>query len=62
MKITLELWCDQSYITDEIDSSMWIMKLNDKEFPAGRSIMDLPMAHKVVNKLMEIEEITNIDA
>jgi hypothetical protein len=62
MNITLELWCDQSCITDEINSSMWILKLNGGEFPTkDTSVMDLMMAHKIIVKLMEIEEITYID-
>lgn len=62
MNITLELWCDQSCITDEINSSMWILKLDEKEFPTkDTSVMDLMMAHKIIVKLMEIEEMANND-
>jgi hypothetical protein len=62
MKITLELWCDQSCITDEINSSMWILKLNGEEFPTkNTSVMDLMMAHEIIVKLMQIEEIANND-
>ena len=62
MNITLELWCDQSCITDEINSSMWILKLDGKEFPTNNtSVMDLVMAHEIIVKLMEIEEIANND-
>ena len=60
MNITLELWCDQSCITDEINSSMWILKLEGKEFPTKTtSVMDLIKAHEIIVKLMEIEEIAH---
>ena len=60
MNITLELWCDQSCITDEINSSMWILKLEGKEFPnKTTSVMDLIKAHEIIVKLMEIEEIAH---
>lgn len=60
MNITLELWCDQSCITDEINSSMWILKLDGKEFPTKTtSVMDLIKAHEIIVKLMEIEEIAH---
>ena len=60
MNITLELWCDQSCITDEINSLMWILKLDGKEFPTNiTSVMDLVTAHKIIVKLMEIEEIAH---
>jgi hypothetical protein len=58
MKITLELWDDQTESTDEPNSSLWIMKLNGVDFPEGKnSLMTLDVAHKIVTKLMEIEEI-----
>jgi hypothetical protein len=58
MKITLELWDDQSDIDDTIETSMWIMKLNGVEFPEGKnSLMTLPCAHRIVNKILEAEEI-----
>jgi len=62
MKITLELWDDQSDIDDNIESSMWVMKLNGTEFPEGKnSLMTLDAAHRIVNKLLEIEEIAYQD-
>jgi hypothetical protein len=62
MKITLELWDDQNRISDDIESSMWVMKLNGLEFPEGKnSLMTLDIAHKIVNKLLEIEEIAYND-
>jgi hypothetical protein len=62
MKITLELWDDQSDINDSIETSMWIMKLNGKEFPEGKnSLMTLLVAHKIVVKLLEIEELAADD-
>ena len=62
MKITLELWQDQSDIDDIIETSMWVMKLNGVEFPEGKnSLMTLPVAHRIVNKLLEIEEIAYND-
>jgi hypothetical protein len=62
MNITLELHDDQCDITDEIDSSLWVMKLNGFEFPEGKnSLMTLPVAHRIVNKLLEIEEIAYND-
>jgi hypothetical protein len=58
MKITLELWSDQTLTTEEPNSSLWIMKLNGVDFPEGKnSLMPLDVAHKIVIKLMEIEEI-----
>jgi len=58
MKITLELWDDQTESTEEPNSSLWIMKLNGVDFPEGKnSLMTLDVAHKIVTKLMEIEEI-----
>jgi len=58
MNITLELWDDQTESTDEPNSSLWIMKLNGVDFPEGKnSLMTLDVAHKIVTKLMEIEEI-----
>jgi hypothetical protein len=58
MKITLELWDDQIESTEEPNSSLWIMKLNGVDFPEGKnSLMTLDVAHKIVTKLMEIEEI-----
>jgi hypothetical protein len=58
MKITLELWDDQSDSNEETNSSLWIMKLNGAEFPEGKnSLMTLNVAHKIVTKLIEIEEI-----
>jgi len=32
VKITLELWDDQSSLNEDIDTSMWIFKLDGKEF------------------------------
>jgi glycine cleavage system H lipoate-binding protein len=62
MKITLELWDDQSEINDDIESSMWIMKLNGVDFPEGKnSLMTLDAAHRIVNKLLDIEEIAYQD-
>jgi hypothetical protein len=62
MKITLELHDDQCDLTDEINSSLWVMKLNGEEFPEGKnSLMTLPVAHRIVNKLMDIEEIAYQD-
>ena len=62
MNITLELWDDQCTITDDANSSLWVMKLNGKEFPEGKnSLMTLDVAHKIVNKLLEIEEIAYND-
>jgi hypothetical protein len=62
MKITLELWDDQSEISDDIKTSMWVMKLNGEEFPEGKnSLVTLPVAHRIVNKLLEIEEIAYQD-
>jgi hypothetical protein len=62
MNITLELWDDQCTITDKTESSLWVMKLNGLEFPEGKnSLMTLDIAHKIVNKLMEIEEIAYND-
>ena len=61
MKITLELWDDQSGMDDDIDTSMWIFKIEGKEFPDKRSsLMTLSTAHKIVNKLCEIEEMVNM--
>ena len=46
MKITLELWDDQSGINDDIETSMWVMKFNGKEFPdKDNSLVTLPIAH-----------------
>jgi hypothetical protein len=62
MKITLELHDDQCDLTDEANSSLWVMKLNGLEFPEGKnSLMTLPVAHRIVNKLLEIEEIAYND-
>jgi hypothetical protein len=62
MKITLELWDDQSDIDDIIETSMWVMKVNGVEFPEEEnSLMTLPVAHRIVNKLLEIEEIAHQD-
>ena len=62
MEITLQLWDDQGTITDKIESSLWVMKLNGQEFPAGKNcLMDLETAHKIVNKLLEIESIAYKD-
>lgn len=61
MKITLELWDDQSEMNDDIDTSMWILKIDGKDFPdKNSSLMTLSIAHKIVNKLCEIEEIVHI--
>ena len=58
MKITLELWDDQSSLNEDIDTSMWIFKLDGKEFPnENNSLMSLSVAHKVVGKLCDIEEM-----
>ena len=60
MKITLELWDDQSdFNVHEIDTSTWILKVNGTEFPknGGPSLMDLPTAHKVIAHLLIAEEI-----
>jgi hypothetical protein len=62
MKITLTLWDDQDCITEETNSSLWVMKLNGVDFPPNKdSLMTLPVAHKIVNKLLEIEEIAYND-
>lgn len=62
MNITLELWDDQSEIGSDIKTSMWVMKLNGKEFPERKnSLMTLDIAHQIVNKLLEIEEIAYND-
>jgi hypothetical protein len=62
MKITLELHDDQAMITDKTESSLWVMKLNGLEFPEGKnSLMTLDIAHRIVNKLLEIEEIAYND-
>ena len=62
MNITLELFDDQSTITDDTNSSFWVMKLNGLEFPEGKnSLMTLDIAHRIVNKLLEIEEIAYND-
>jgi hypothetical protein len=62
MNITLELWDDQSEIGDDIKTSMWVMKLNEKMFPSEKdSLMTLDVAHKIVNKLLEIEELAYND-
>jgi hypothetical protein len=62
MNITLTLWDDQSDIDDTIETSMWIMKLNGVEFPEGKnSLMTLPCAHRIVNKILEAEEIAYND-
>jgi hypothetical protein len=62
MKITLTLWDDQSCISDEIESSLWVMKLNGKDFPPNKdSLMTLETAHKIVGKLLEIEELAADD-
>jgi len=62
MKITLELWDDQSLIDDNTNSSLWVMKLNEKDFPANKdSLMTLETAHKIVGKLLEIEELAADD-
>jgi len=58
MKITLELWEDQSQITDDTNSSLWLMKLNGEDFPPSKyALMTLETAHKIVGKLLEIEEL-----
>jgi DNA-directed RNA polymerase specialized sigma24 family protein len=62
MKITLELWDDQSDIDDDTETSTWIMKLNGQEFPEGKNcLMSLLVAHKIVVKLLEIEELAADD-
>jgi hypothetical protein len=58
MKITLELWCDQSGINEDTNSSVWEFKLNGHPFPnSDCSIVSLDAAHKIVNKLIEIEQM-----
>lgn len=59
MKITLELWHDQGCcITNETNSSMWEFKLNGRPFPnSDSSIVNLEAAHKIVDKLIQIEEM-----
>jgi len=62
MKITLTLWDDQTCITEETNSSLWVMSLNGKDFPPNKdSLMTLPVAHRIVNKLLEIEELAADD-
>ena len=63
MKITLELWDDQSGLSDDIDTSAWIFKVDGKEFPdENSSVMSLSIAHKIVNKLCDIEEMVHISS
>lgn len=59
MKITLELWSNhQSLINDNTNSSLWVMKLDGLEFPDEKnSLMTLETAHKIVGKLLDIEEL-----
>lgn len=58
MKITLELWDNQDCITDNVNSSMWEFKLNGHPFPnADSNIVNLEAAHKIVDKLIQIEEM-----
>ena len=62
MNITLQLWDDQGAITDKTESSLWVMKLNGQEFPAGKNcLMTLDTAHIIANKLLEIEEIASLN-
>lgn len=62
MNITLELHDDQAMITDKTESSLWVMKLNGIQFPENKNcLMTLDVAHKIVSKLLEIEEIAYND-
>jgi len=62
MKITLTLWDDQTCITEETNSSLWVLSLNGKDFPPNKdSLMTLETAHKIVGKLLEIEKLAADD-
>ena len=59
MKITLELFDDQSdYDPDDIETSQWIMKADGAEI-VRHSIVTLDVAHKAVGKIIDIEEMIN---
>jgi len=61
MKITLELYTDQScYDAAAPHSSLWVMKVDGVEL-VKNNIVTLEIAHKVVGKLLEIEELINSD-
>jgi hypothetical protein len=60
MNITLELYDDQGYYDSEVtESSMWVMKVNGEPMPLTDNIMSLPTAHKIVGKLIDIEDLIN---
>jgi hypothetical protein len=55
MKITLELWDDQSGADEkEFGSTMWQMKLNGHEI---FQLMTLKQAHIAANKIMDVEDM-----
>lgn len=57
MKVTLELYDDQScYDAAVSGSSVWIIKLNGQEL-AKHAIVNLETAHKIVGKLLDIEDL-----
>jgi len=59
MRITLELIDDQSdYDADALDSSIWLIKLNGLPIQE-HAYVTLKGAHKIVGKLMDIEELLN---
>jgi hypothetical protein len=58
MKITLELWDDQGeFNVEDINSATWVMKLDGVEFPSGFSIMNVTTAHRIIDNLLDCEEI-----
>lgn len=62
MKITLELWDDQSDANEnDIDTTTWMFHLNGQPFPGETDcLMGLAECHRVACKLMDIEEITKL--
>ena len=59
MNITLELYDDQGCYDPEVtESSMWVMKVNGEPI-AKYNTMSLARAHKIVGKLIDIEDLIN---
>jgi hypothetical protein len=57
MNIELKAFCDQGGATEgDINSTVWEFYLDGKPFPKINNLMTLTQAHKIANKLWDMEE------
>lgn len=59
MRVELRLWNDQCGIGENIKTSCWQLYVNGEELCPNK-ILDLETAHRIVLKLLEIEDLVEI--